>query len=361
VRAIKPETAITMRQMMEGVVLVGTGKTTRLDGYTSGGKTGTAQIFDFATRHYTHTYNGSFMGFAPVTNPAVIVVVTVNGTHGRRAFGASAAGPVFRAVITEALRILDVPKDLPDAVPAKTDIAQNQKDQSVDDVSIADLGSRQPNILEDGDDDQPAAAPHGYAFVGPLAPGAQPPAPAASTFLPRYGAEFQGYDAAGRADGSRRQRTSHSTGRHRRCPRADSAAGSGVASGGTHSRPVCEMILGEILPRERLKQPLTPELAASEVAGIQYDSRRVHAGDLFFAFLGPAPMAAALRRTRWLAARWPWWPNLPRPKIWPRAGLKSTTDGRPWRSPRAISMGGPTSGWGSPVSPEPTEKPPPLT
>ena len=184
VRAIKPETAITMRQMMEGVVLVGTGKGTRLDGYTSGGKTGTAQIFDFATRRYTHTYNGSFMGFAPVTNPAVVVVVTLNGTHGIEGFGGSAAGPVFKAVTTEALRILDVPKDLPDAVPAKTGIAQNQKDQSVDDVSIADLGSGQPNILEDSDEDQPAAAPRGYAFVGPLGPGAQPPAstaPAAGT------------------------------------------------------------------------------------------------------------------------------------------------------------------------------------
>ena len=92
VRVIRPETAITMRQMMEGVVLHGTGTGARtLEGYTAGGKTGSAQIFDFATRHYTHNYNGSFLGFAPVTNPAIVVVVTVNGTHGdgglRRAGG----------------------------------------------------------------------------------------------------------------------------------------------------------------------------------------------------------------------------------------------------------------------------------
>jgi UDP-N-acetylmuramoyl-L-alanyl-D-glutamate--2,6-diaminopimelate ligase len=46
------------------------------------------------------------------------------------------------------------------------------------------------------------------------------------------------------------------------------------------------MILGKILPVERLKQPLSPELAASEVSGLAYDSRRVNAGDLFFAFPG---------------------------------------------------------------------------
>ena len=56
VRILKPETAITMRQLMEGVVLRGTGRQCcRLEGYTSGGKTGSAQIFDRATKHiHTH-------------------------------------------------------------------------------------------------------------------------------------------------------------------------------------------------------------------------------------------------------------------------------------------------------------------
>ncbi len=101
--------------MMEGVVLYGTGRlVAKLQGYTSGGKTGSAQIFDTATHHYSHSYNGSFMGFAPVTNPSIVVVATVNGTHGTSGFGGPTAGPVFRAVTTEALRLLDVPKDLPE-------------------------------------------------------------------------------------------------------------------------------------------------------------------------------------------------------------------------------------------------------
>jgi cell division protein FtsI (penicillin-binding protein 3) len=159
-RAIRPETAITMRQMMEGVVLHGTGKAARLDGYTSGGKTGSAQIFDYATKHYTHTYNGSYMGFAPLTNPAVVVVVTLNGTHGTAGFGGAAAAPVFKAVATEALRILDVPKDLPEE-PSKTLVADNRRPGAADtddDLAIADLGSSQPNILEDREDEDPAGA-----------------------------------------------------------------------------------------------------------------------------------------------------------------------------------------------------------
>jgi cell division protein FtsI (penicillin-binding protein 3) len=153
VRVIRPETAITMRQMMEGVVLYGTGKlVAKLQGYSSGGKTGSAQIFDTLTHHYGHSYNGSFMGFSPVTNPSIVVVATVNGTHGESGFGGPTAGPVFRAVTTEALRLLDVPKDLPEQEAKPLVLVADNMD-SADDLADAGAANDEPNILEDPDDD----------------------------------------------------------------------------------------------------------------------------------------------------------------------------------------------------------------
>lgn len=170
VRVLKPETAITMRQMMEGVVLHGTGTGARIQGYTVGGKTGTAQIYDFAARHYTHTYNGSFVGFAPVTNPSVVVVVTLNGTHGTAGFGGPVAAPVFKVVAAEALRVLDVPKDLPDDGPQVASVAAD-----VSDLADADL-TAQGNILEDGDEDAlQVANAHPTQPVGPVAPAVPKP------------------------------------------------------------------------------------------------------------------------------------------------------------------------------------------
>jgi cell division protein FtsI (penicillin-binding protein 3) len=169
VRVIRPESAITMRQMMEGVVLVGSGIHARLAGYSSGGKTGSAQIYDYAARRYTHNYNGSFMGFAPLTNPAVVVVVTLNGTHGGEAgFGGRVAAPTFKAVTEEALRIFDVPKDLPEPEKTKTLVARKE---DVSDLADASAGTG-PNILEDGDDDDaaPAAAPNANAVAKPGGP-----------------------------------------------------------------------------------------------------------------------------------------------------------------------------------------------
>jgi cell division protein FtsI (penicillin-binding protein 3) len=137
-RVIRPETAIKMRQMMEGVVLHGTGKQAILRGYTSGGKTGSAQIYDFKAKAYTHHYNASFLGFAPVSNPQIVIAVTLVGTSGGGAgFGGVVAAPVFRAVATSALRMLDVPKDLPDTSPR---LAKSSK-RDDNDLAIAGLGA----------------------------------------------------------------------------------------------------------------------------------------------------------------------------------------------------------------------------
>jgi cell division protein FtsI (penicillin-binding protein 3) len=137
-RVIRPETAIKMRQMMEGVVLHGTGKQAILRGYTSGGKTGSAQIYDFKAKAYTHHYNASFLGFAPVSNPQIVIAVTLVGTSGGSAgYGGPVAAPVFRAVATSALRMLDVPKDLPDTSQHLTKNAKRDDN----DLAIAGLGA----------------------------------------------------------------------------------------------------------------------------------------------------------------------------------------------------------------------------
>jgi cell division protein FtsI (penicillin-binding protein 3) len=165
VRVIRPETAVTMRQMMEGVVMPGgtAYPEARLEGYSVAGKTGSAQIYDVDEHRYTHNYNGSFIGLAPLNNPAIVVVVTLNGTHGNQGFGGRAAAPVFHTVAAEALRVLDVPRDLPEE-PAPAPVAENAAEK--DDLAIADLGSLGPNILEEGEEDAPAAT----ATAGPRVP-----------------------------------------------------------------------------------------------------------------------------------------------------------------------------------------------
>lgn len=130
-RVLKPETAFLMRRLMEGVVLHGTGGAARLDGYSAAGKTGTAQIFDPRLGRFTHIYHANFVGFAPVTEPAIVVAVTLNGA---RRYGGEVAAPVFRKVASEALRILNVPKDLPEVTPAAGPEAD------LNDVALTEFG-----------------------------------------------------------------------------------------------------------------------------------------------------------------------------------------------------------------------------
>jgi cell division protein FtsI/penicillin-binding protein 2 len=112
-RVIRPETAATLRRLMEGVVLEGTGKLAHLDGWTAAGKTGSAQKIDPATGRYSHTQLiASFTGFAPISKPAVTILVSLDSPVGQRE-GGQVAAPVFKRIAEQVLPYLDVPRDVP--------------------------------------------------------------------------------------------------------------------------------------------------------------------------------------------------------------------------------------------------------
>jgi len=112
-RVISTLTAAQMRKMMEGVVLYGTGKAAQLNGYSSGGKTGTAQKIDPATHTYSKTMHiASFAGIAPVNNPVIAVAVVIDDPKGASYYGAAVSAPVFAQVAQQVLEYLGVPHDI---------------------------------------------------------------------------------------------------------------------------------------------------------------------------------------------------------------------------------------------------------
>jgi cell division protein FtsI/penicillin-binding protein 2 len=113
-RVISSLTAARMKSMMEGVVLRGTGRKAILEGYSSAGKTGTAQKIDPATGRYSHRQHiASFSGFAPVNNPAVSILVVLDSpaTYPRDG-GGDVAAPVFARVAQQVLAYMNVPHDV---------------------------------------------------------------------------------------------------------------------------------------------------------------------------------------------------------------------------------------------------------
>ncbi len=110
-RVVRQETARVLRGMLEGVTLRGTAKLAQLDGYTAAGKTGTAQKIDAKTGTYSRTKHvASFVGFAPVENPAVVIVVVIDEPAGAY-HGGDVAAPVFREIAEKILPDLGVAPD----------------------------------------------------------------------------------------------------------------------------------------------------------------------------------------------------------------------------------------------------------
>jgi cell division protein FtsI (penicillin-binding protein 3) len=138
-RVIRPDTAATLRRLMEGVVLEGTGPEARLDGWTSAGKTGSAQKIDPATGRYSHThFIASFTGFAPINNPAITILVSLDSPVGLHE-GGEVAAPVFKRIAEQVLTYLDIPRDVP--LNPKLIQAAYKKQAAVDRSALEDFST----------------------------------------------------------------------------------------------------------------------------------------------------------------------------------------------------------------------------
>lgn len=122
-RVLSPQTAAAMRQMLAGVVEFGTGKAAQLEGYSAGGKTGTAQKVENGRYSHTH-YVASFIGIAPVSHPAITILVAIDTPSGG-IYGAEVAAPAWEEIAQETLDYLNVPRDEP--LPSPLEMASNKR------------------------------------------------------------------------------------------------------------------------------------------------------------------------------------------------------------------------------------------
>jgi cell division protein FtsI (penicillin-binding protein 3) len=204
-RVLSTLTAAQMRKMMEGVVLFGTGKGAQLNGYSSGGKTGTAQKVDPITHLYSKTMHvASFAGIAPVNNPVIAVAVIIDSPKGASYYGAAVSAPVFAEVAQQVLEYLGVAHDIdvraPRANPkAAVPVAEDDAGQNPDDIvalyaAANDLPSDDPLREAPG---SPSAQPADPAVAPKAGASAQPAANSTPPNLksPQQGAEVTLSDA----------------------------------------------------------------------------------------------------------------------------------------------------------------------
>jgi len=110
-QVVSSDIALTMSKILEQVVVDGTGKRAIVPGYRVAGKTGTAQKFDLALGKYSDDkYNSLFVGFVPVENPKLSILVLIDEPIGSY-YGGTVAAPVFKEIVSKVLPYLSVPPD----------------------------------------------------------------------------------------------------------------------------------------------------------------------------------------------------------------------------------------------------------
>jgi cell division protein FtsI (penicillin-binding protein 3) len=110
-RAVSEDTAFEVRKILKGVVDKGTGAGAKIEGYTVGGKTGTAQKIDKTTGKYSKKhYVSSFCGMIPAMEPKLVILVLFDEPQGDY-YASSVAAPVFAKIAQRTMQYLNIPKD----------------------------------------------------------------------------------------------------------------------------------------------------------------------------------------------------------------------------------------------------------
>ncbi len=104
---IDPKIAQDVTKMLEAVVSIhNTGHNAMIEGYRIAGKTGTARMS--FNGGYADKYVASFVGFAPVENPQIVIAVSITDPKGEAYGGGAVAAPVFKKIMQNTLRILNI-------------------------------------------------------------------------------------------------------------------------------------------------------------------------------------------------------------------------------------------------------------
>jgi cell division protein FtsI (penicillin-binding protein 3) len=125
-RVLDARTAQSIVQLMEQVVAAGgTGTRASVMGYRVAGKTGTAWK-SFEGGYSTDKYMAVFAGVVPASHPKLATVVVIDEPSGDKYYGGDVAAPVFSNVMSGALRLMDIPPDDLQNVPAATLVQANE-------------------------------------------------------------------------------------------------------------------------------------------------------------------------------------------------------------------------------------------
>ena len=124
-RVMDAKVAASMVQLMEKVVSAGgTGTRAAVGGFRVAGKTGTAWK-SFAGGYSTNRYMAVFAGVVPASHPRLATVIVIDDPSGELFYAADVAAPVFANVMSGALRLMDIPPDDLQNVPAATLVQAN--------------------------------------------------------------------------------------------------------------------------------------------------------------------------------------------------------------------------------------------